>query len=72
MFHRHDWVTTHKKMGSMVFTNYFLGYQRRIVMFTIQTCSCCGKSRAYWKDVNGAKGKLSPEFMRQAINKGII
>jgi len=71
MFHRHDWVTTHKEMSSMVFANYFLEHQHRIVMLTVQTCKICDKSRAYWTDMTGKKGKLSPEFMRQVANEHI-
>jgi hypothetical protein len=44
----------------------------RMVMVTVQTCKTCGKSRAYWKTSNGTKGKLSPEFMRQAIDNGYL
>jgi hypothetical protein len=74
MFHRHNWKTTHESMGPMTFTNVFWGTSHnRVVTVTAQTCKTCGKSRAYWKSMDGSmRGKLSPEYTRQAIRRGII
>lgn len=69
MFHIHKWEITKKSIASGTYTSvFFKNPWTEDLIIVIETCSKCGKTRAYYTDIYGnSKGILDVDYARILI-----